>query len=368
MTTYVNLQLRWRVGSAIIDLNNQLSKLFSFLHLSKQCINLLEIAQPLDRSTDNWSNLLLIHKGNHVSELLSRPHGRPLQLNVRQHRLHHPIHLGRHRHAVLRNHAAGLEQPDRLGHDLAAGSVDDGIEVGAVLGEDGLQVLFPGVLLVVDAALGAELNGLFELGFVARGHEDVAAKRHGELEDLEGDAAADAGDENVLPGPSSAALGDEGAPAGEADERERGPLGGREVLGRQLNLVLVHGDVVERGADLGELGAARDGELPLVLGPRGVGLPPAHGRQDDGLVQEVGARDVGPDGLDGAVAIGEERVGEGDGGIQVVADEEVAVVEGRCGHADEDLLGAWFWLGDFFDLEAGVLYQSWGFLIYMQGA
>lgn len=37
----------------------------------------------------------------------------------------------------------------------------------------------------------------------------------------------------------------------------------------------------------------------------------------------------------------------------MVADEEVAVVEGCGREADEDLVGAGGWFGDFFDLDAG---------------
>lgn len=45
---------------------------------------------------------------------------------------------------------------------------------------------------------------------------------------------------------------------------------------------------------------------------------------------------------DGAVAVGEEGVGEGDAWVEVLADEEVAVVEGGGVEADEEFLGAGF--------------------------
>lgn len=49
---------------------------------------------------------------------------------------------------------------------------------------------------------------------------------------------------------------------------------------------------------------------------------------------------VAAEGGDGAVAVGEERVGEGDARVEVLADEEVAVVEGAGREFDEELAGA----------------------------
>lgn len=57
---------------------------------------------------------------------------------------------------------------------------------------------------------------------------------------------------------------------------------------------------------------------------------------------EVGARALWPSLDDGAVAVGEEGVGEGNAWVEVLADEEVAVVEGGGIEADEEFLGAGF--------------------------
>ena len=68
----------------------------------------------------------------------------------------------------------------------------------------------------------------------------------------------------------------------------------------------------------------------------------------------MGARGGGraAEGDDDAGAVGEKGVGEGDGGVEVLADEEVAVVEGDGGDFDEELAGAWGGLGDGVELEA----------------
>lgn len=69
--------------------------------------------------------------------------------------------------------------------------------------------------------------------------------------------------------------------------------------------------------------------------------------------EEGRAAAVGPGADDGAVAVGEERVCEGDGRVEVLADEEVAVVEGCGVEADEELAGAGGGEGDVGELEAG---------------
>lgn len=66
-----------------------------------------------------------------------------------------------------------------------------------------------------------------------------------------------------------------------------------------------------------------------------------------------GGRGGPAEGDDDARGVREERGGEGDGGVEVLADEEVAVVEGNGGDFDEELAGAWGWLGDGVELEAG---------------
>ena len=69
------------------------------------------------------------------------------------------------------------------------------------------------------------------------------------------------------------------------------------------------------------------------------------------MQQGLGSRRA--EGGDGAVAVGEERGGEGDAWVEGLADEEVAVVEGGGGEADEELLWAWGGDGDGVELEAG---------------
>jgi hypothetical protein len=46
------------------------------------------------------------------------------------------------------------------------------------------------------------------------------------------------------------------------------------------------------------------------------------------------------EGGDGAVAVGEEGRSKRDGGVEVLADEEVAVIEGGGGEFDEELAGS----------------------------
>lgn len=79
---------------------------------------------------------------------------------------------------------------------------------------------------------------------------------------------------------------------------------------------------------------------------------PAPGREEqDVLVLQVA--DALCPGLDHRpVAICQEWVLKGDARVELLADEEVAVVQGRCVEADEDLLWAGRRLGHFFELEA----------------
>lgn len=75
-----------------------------------------------------------------------------------------------------------------------------------------------------------------------------------------------------------------------------------------------------------------------------MGDPAARRRQEDvgSCCGDVAARALWPGLDDGAVAVGEEGVGEGDAWVEVLADEEVAVVEGGGVEADEEFLGAGF--------------------------
>ena len=57
---------------------------------------------------------------------------------------------------------------------------------------------------------------------------------------------------------------------------------------------------------------------------------------------------------DNAAAIGEEGRTEGDGGVEVLADKEVAVVEGGGGDGDTDVVGTRSGRGDVGELEGVV--------------
>jgi len=81
-------------------------------------------------------------------------------------------------------------------------------------------------------------------------------------------------------------------------------------------------------------------ELPL--GGRLILFPPStredeHAGVEQGLSSEGAAR---PEGDDGCHAVGEEGSREGDAGGEVLADEEVAVVEGGGVNAEEKLVWA----------------------------
>jgi hypothetical protein len=75
-------------------------------------------------------------------------------------------------------------------------------------------------------------------------------------------------------------------------------------------------------------------------------------------VQERRVLDVGAEGRDGAGAVGEQRGGERDGRVLVLADEEVTMVEGRGREFDEDLAGAWLGNRGVDQLEAGSVLAS----------
>lgn len=91
--------------------------------------------------------------------------------------------------------------------------------------------------------------------------------------------------------------------------------------------------------------------LPDVFRPVRVCIPASGWEEKNILVLEV-ANTLRP-GLDyRPVAVCQERVLERDARVKLLADEEVAVVEGRGIEADEDFLWARRGLGHFFELEA----------------
>lgn len=105
-----------------------------------------------------------------------------------------------------------------------------------------------------------------------------------------------------------------------------------------------------QGAEGVEGGAAEDGEV-VVLGRDGVRGPAGAGVDDDSLGR-VGGVVVGY-----AAAVGEEGRLEGDGGVELLADEKVAVVEGCGCHSHGDLIGPGSGGGDF-DCCEGVVHRS----------
>lgn len=71
-------------------------------------------------------------------------------------------------------------------------------------------------------------------------------------------------------------------------------------------------------------------------------------------MQPGGGGGGGAGGDDDAAAVGEEGDVEGRAGVEVLADEEVAVVEGGGGEADEEFVGLRGGVGDFGYLETGL--------------
>lgn len=125
------------------------------------------------------------------------------------------------------------------------------------------------------------------------------------------------------------------------------------MLWRLLDLARVDADILLQRAERVQFRAAEDRVAGRGLGPVGRGGPSRAGVQDDALVEPVGGGGGGAGGSDDAAAVGEEGDGEGRPGVEVLADEEVAVVEGGGGEADEELVGLWGGVGDFGDLETG---------------
>lgn len=82
-------------------LNHKLAKLLASLHVLEQRINPLEIVQPAtDRPRHNRLQVLLLHKPDHVGELLARAHRGAAHFDVLEHGGHLEGHGGRGGHAV----------------------------------------------------------------------------------------------------------------------------------------------------------------------------------------------------------------------------------------------------------------------------
>ncbi len=131
------------------------------------------------------------------------------------------------------------------------------------------------------------------------------------------------------------------------------------MLGRFLELGGGDADELLQRAERVEFCAAQDGVRAGGAGGRvgfgavGRGGPARAGVQDDAFVQPGGGGGRGAGGDDGAAAVGEEGHVEGGAGVEVLADEEVAVVERGGVHADEDFVGLGGGVGDLGYLETG---------------
>ena len=88
----------------------------------------------------------------------------------------------------------------------------------------------------------------------------------------------------------------------------------------------MHDNEVLCGAHVGELGASCDGEALSVFGASGIALPATHGRQDDRLINKVGSLGARAGRYNSAGAIGEHGRIKVNGGVEVLADEEVAMI------------------------------------------
>lgn len=223
-----------------------------------------------------------------------------------------------------------LEELGSSRDDMAAGAVDNGIEIGPVLWQQGLDLLIPAFFLVDDTALCAQLDCPVNLVLVSACDVDVAAACDGKGQGHEGDAAANARDQNVSTGDGIPALDLECAPCGEASEGKGSSFLVAEVLRALFQLGHVDGaHVLQRASGVG-LGAAHDGISLGVLWPFGVILPARAGVQDDALVEPCLGCWGGAGRCHDADAVCEERDAKGSAGVEVLADEEVAVVERSC--------------------------------------
>jgi len=104
----------------------------------------------------------------------------------------------------------------------------------------------------------------------------------------------------------------------------------------------VHDQHLLRRAELDRLRAAQDRDALAAFGPVGRALPALGWCQDDALVEVFGGGGRGGEAGHDAAAVGEERGREGDGGVEGLADEKIAVVEGRGKNGDLEVL--WWWL------------------------
>lgn len=114
------------------------------------------------------------------------------------------------------------------------------------------------------------------------------------------------------------------------------------MLRRDLDLLLAHDQHFLRCAQLDRLRAAQDRDALAAFRPVGRALPTLGRCEDDALVEVFGGGGRGGEACHNAAAVGEERGREGDGGVEGLADEKIAVVEGR--RKDGYLEVLWWWL------------------------
>jgi hypothetical protein len=115
------------------------------------------------------------------------------------------------------------------------------------------------------------------------------------------------------------------------------------VLGTQFQLACVQRDDVSECACGIRLGAAHDGIALWVFRPLERIGPADAWVQDDALVEPGGCGGRGARGSYDTDAVGKERDAEGCARVQVLADEEVAVVEGGGGEGYDGLAGGVKW-------------------------
>lgn len=90
------------------NLNDELPKLRSILHILKQTIDILQIINALHSPVNQRLEILLIDKLDQLGKLLPRTHRAATKLDILEHGWHSPCHLGRDRHSVLGDDAAVL--------------------------------------------------------------------------------------------------------------------------------------------------------------------------------------------------------------------------------------------------------------------
>jgi hypothetical protein len=250
-----------------------------------------------------------------------------------------------------------LQKTDALGHDIAAGAIDNSIQHLIFSRQHAQQFLIPVLVLVDHAALRAQLDGLINLLLTPTRDPHVGARSPRKLQRTQRHATTNARNQHVLARPQIpvAALDHDGAPRGQTRQRPRRGLGITEMRRRLLDLVRGnHHELLQRAVGV-VFRAAQDRVAGLGLGSFQRRLPARAWVHDHALALPFlrGRRAAGRH--DGAAAVGEERDAELDARVEVLADEEVAVVEGRGVDLEDDFVGLGRWFG-YFLLAEGVLF------------